>query len=196
MYPRCLTRRASLMLPVLLFACGEERQDFPTLRYGYLPQIRLNVARVDIQQRFIPSGRLPDVSQLSPARPVDAVYAMAEDRLAAVGTVGIAVFAINDASLVKHDDEITGRIAVELSIHAADGKRLGFAQAQVARQHTGHIDDLRETLYSLTKAMMDAMNVEFEYQLRRNLGPWLPPESAVPAPVQQRPLETSRPVGE
>jgi hypothetical protein len=189
MTTRGLTRRASLLLPLILAACGgEEREDFPTLRYTYLPPFRLNVATVRIDQRFVPSGIPPDVSQLDPDPPVDALRQMAQDRLVAVGTVDTAVFAITNASLTKQDDVITGQMTVELSIIAPDGERLGFARAQVSQQHTGHIDDLRATLYDMTKAMMDSMNVEFQYQLQRNLSQWLVTAPGMPPPIQAQPL--------
>lgn len=193
---RCLTRRASLLLPLIFAGCAEEQRDFAPLRYNYLPPIRLNVANVEIQQHFVPSGRPPDVSQLDPVRPLDALRAMAEDRLVAVGSVGTAVFAMTDASLIRQDDVISGRVAALLGIYRPDNTRAGFAQAQVSRQHTGHIDDLRATLYDMTRMMMDAMNVEFEYQLRRNLRDWLVSDSAVPAPVQQQPLQVPAREGE
>lgn len=186
---RGLTRRASLLLPLVLAACGgEPREDFPTLRFNYLPPFRLNVATIQIDQRFVPSGVPPDVSQLDPEPPIDALRQMAQDRLVAVGTVDTAVFSITNASLTREDDVITGQMTVELSIIAPDGQRLGFAQAQVARQHTGRVDDLRGTLYDMTKAMMDSMNVEFQYQLQRNLSQWLVTTAAVPPPVQAQPL--------
>ena len=189
MTARGLTRRASLLLPFILAACGgSERQEFPTLRYTYLPPFRLNVGNIQIDQRFVPSGVPPDVSQLDPDPPLDALRQMAQDRLAAVGTVNTAVFSITNASLTKRDDVITGQMTVQLSIIAPDGERLGFALAQVSRQHTGHIDDLRETLYDMTKAMMESMNTEFQYQLQRNLPQWLVTTSALPPPVQAQPL--------
>jgi hypothetical protein len=189
MTARGLTRRLSLLLPFVLAACGgEERTDFPALRYTYLPPFRLNVANVEIEQQFVPSGIPPDVSQLDPAPPVDALRQMAQDRLVAVGTANTAVFAITDASLSKEGDVITGQMTVELSIVGGDGGRLGFARAEVSRQRTGGTDDLRGTLYDLTKAMMDSMNVEFQYQLQRNLPQWLVRTSAVPPPVQAEPL--------
>ena len=46
-------------------------------------------------------------------------------------------------------------------------------------------------LYDMTKDMMDRMNVEFEYQVRRALSTWLVPAGAVQAPVQQQPLNTA-----
>jgi hypothetical protein len=182
MHASLLTRRASLLLPFVLAACGqEERTDFPPLRYQYLPPIRLNVASIDIQQRFYPSGARPDVTALDPVHPVEALRAMAEDRLQALGSAGQAVFGITNATLTKEEETITCALGVV---------RSGFAQAIASRQHTGPIDDLRGTLYDVTKAAMDAMNVEFEYQVRRNLEPWLLSSSAAPPPVQQQPLDT------
>lgn len=189
MTARGLTRRASLLLPLVLAGCGGERRtDFPALRYTYLPPFRLNVANIEIDQRFVPSGMRPDVSHLDPEPPVDALRQMAQDRLVAVGTVNTAVFAITNASLTKRGDVITGQMTVELSIVGPDGGRLGFARAEVSRQRTGGTDDLRATLYNFTKAMMDSMNVEFQYQLQRNLPDWVMTASAVLPPVQAQPL--------
>ncbi len=126
-----------------------------------------------------------------PVHPIDALRAMAEDRLQALGASGQAVFAITNASLIRQDDMITCALAAVLEIYPKPGLRSGFAQATVSRQHTGPVDDLRGTLYDITKATMDAMNVEFEYQVRRNLEPWLMPATSAPPPVQQQPLDTS-----
>ena len=60
MHASLLTRRASLLLPFVLAACGhKERADFPPLRYNYLPPIRLNVAAITVEERFYPSGVAP-----------------------------------------------------------------------------------------------------------------------------------------
>jgi hypothetical protein len=191
MHASRLTRRASLLLPFLLAACGGgERREFPPLRYNFLPPIRLNVASFDIQQRFYSSGVAPDITQLDPIHPAEALRAMADDRLQALGTSGQAVFAITNASLIRQADIITCALAVLLEIYPTPGYRSGFAQAVVSRQHTGPVDDLRGTLYDITKATMDAMNVEFEYQVRNNLQPWVLSASATPSPVQQQPLDT------
>ncbi|HUB12056.1 MAG TPA: hypothetical protein VMB34_08870 [Acetobacteraceae bacterium] len=186
-----LTRRASLLLPCLLAACGGGEQTFPPLRYNYLPPIRLNVAGISVEQRFYPSGLPPDITSQDPVHPVEAMHAMADDRLQAVGTSGQAVFAITNAALTKRGDVITCALAVELEIYPTPGVRSGFAQAVASRQHIGSVDDMAATLYDVTKNAMNALNVEFEYQVQRNLQPWLATTTAVQPPVQQQPLETA-----
>src|SRR3954454_8249204 len=88
---RMLSRRASLLLPLLIAACADRTpRTFPPLRYDYLTPLRLNVATIQIEQRFIPSGISPDISRLAPVPPVQALRSMAEDRLQAFGTSGQA----------------------------------------------------------------------------------------------------------
>ncbi len=107
-----LTRRTSLLLPLLLGGCGGgEERSYPPLRYDYLTPLGLNVATIRIEQRFVPSGVAPDVSQYDPAPPLRALRAMAEDRLQALGSAGQAVFVIQDASLVRHGDTLSGNLS-------------------------------------------------------------------------------------
>ncbi len=186
-----LTRRRALLLPLLLTACGGggEAPVFAPLRYDYLPPIPLNVATIEVQQRFIPAGVPPDVSGRDPVPPADALRAMAIDRIKAFGTSGRAVFAILDASLTRQGDVIHGAMAVSLTVFAADDTQGGFAEARVQRTRTGSIDNIRAALYELTTTMMDDMNVEFEFQVRHNLRDWLASTTAPDTPVQQAPLD-------
>jgi hypothetical protein len=189
-----LSRRFVLLLPVALAACGEEEPAaYDPLRYNYLPPIQLNVASIDVQQRFIPAGVAPDVSGLDPDPPIETLKAMANDRLQAFGTVNKAVFAILDASMARENDVVTGSFAVSLTILDDSGAQLGFAEARVQSRHTGQIDNIRGVLYEMTKAMMSDMNVEFEYQIRKNLKAWLTSDTAPPTPVEQTPLDGTAP---
>jgi hypothetical protein len=158
------------------------------LRYDYLTPLQLNVAAIQIEQRFVPSGAAPDVTQYDPVPPMRALRAMAEDRLQALGTAGNAVFAIQNASLARRRDTVSGNLSVELGIYPTPNTRAAFAQASVSGTFTGDLDDLPARLYDLTKSMMDRMNVEFEYQIRRSLGAWLLTAGAPQAPVEQQPL--------
>jgi hypothetical protein len=124
----------------------------------------------------------------APVPPLQALRAMAEDRLHAVGTSGQSVFVIQDASLVRHGDTISIHLSVELDIDTAPSTHAAFAQASVSGEFSGDLDDLPARLYDLTKDAMDRMNVEFEYQVRHSLGTWLLPAGAPQAPVEQQPL--------
>ncbi len=187
-----LTRRVVLLLPLAFAACGEQSAPvFEPLRYNYLPPIQLKVASIAIEQRFIPSGVPPDVSGQDPVPPIEALKAMANDRMLAFGTANKAVFAILDASLTRANDVVTGSMDVSLTIVSDTGAQLGFADARVQARHTGPIDDLQTILYDMTKAMMSNMNVEFEYQIRRNLNNWLTAGAAPDTPVEQAPLDQS-----
>jgi hypothetical protein len=189
-----LSRRAMLALPLLLAACGDDEAPqtpytFPPLRYDYLPPIQLNVASIDIQQRFIPAGVPPDVTSSDPVRPVDALKAMANDRLQALGTSGKAVFAIQDATLSRINDVVRGSMSVSLTVYNADNVQSGYATASVERSHSGLSGALSQTLYDMTKTMMDDMNVEFEYQVRQNLKDWLTTATSPNVPVEDTPLD-------
>jgi hypothetical protein len=189
-----LSRRAMLALPLLLAACGDDEAPetpnaFPPLRYDYLPPIQLNVASIDVQQRFIPAGVPPDVTASDPVRPVDALKAMANDRLQALGTTGKAVFAIQDATLSRINDVVRGSMSVSLTIYNGDNVQSGYAAANVERSHAGLSGSLSQALYDMTKSMMDDMNVEFEYQVRQNLKDWLTTATSPNVPVEDTPLD-------
>ncbi|MFL5279442.1 MAG: hypothetical protein ACJ8AW_00175 [Rhodopila sp.] len=190
-----LTRRCALLLPLVLAACGggEEEQAFEPLRFNYLPPIQLNVAKIDIEQRFVPAGVPPDVSSEDPVPPVAALRAMAADRLQAFGTANRAVFAILDASMMRTGDVISGTFAVSLTILDDNGAQRGFAEARVQARHGGRADNLRSVLYDMTKSMMNDMNIEFEYQIHRSLKSWLTSAVAPDTPVEQAPLDGSQP---
>ena len=197
--PPTLPRRAVLLLALPAAACAvapdrsSTPQAYPPLDFSYLLPLRLNVASIEIAQRFVPSGQPPDVSALDPIQPVAALRQMAEQRLKADGTAGRAAFLINDASMLRLGDMLTSTMSVELDIIAPDNTRAGYAQATVVRQRTGITGDLPAVLYQFTREMLDQMNIEFEYQVRRSLANWLLPSGALPGPVQAAPLSPEAP---
>lgn len=193
---RAITRRQALFVPLLatlaLAACGQNEapipHDFKPLTYNYLPVIHLSVGSIAVENHATVIAN--DFSSQSPVLPVDALTRMAEDRLSAGGNTGRALFVIDQASLVHTDTGLLGTFIVHLSIQDASGQDVGYAQAQVVRTYTGDLSDLQGTLYDMTKAMMDDMNVELELAIRRNLGNWLQSVSTAPAaaPVQTESL--------
>jgi len=185
-----IARRTALLLPVALAACvGDDapvRTSFPDLHYDYLTPLRLNVGTVEVVDG--PPGPL---DAQNPAPPGAALRRMAQDRIGAGGSTGRAVFTIDTATITRGGPGLSGIMAVHLDILGPESGRVAFAEARVFRGTAlPRRGDLRGTLYDLTRAMMDDMNVELEFQVRRNLRDWLQEATTAPAPapVQQQDL--------
>jgi hypothetical protein len=184
-----LARRSFLALPLAVAACGSDqplRTSFPALSFDYLLKLRLNVSDIELAPPP-PPGPLDD---LDPAPPAQALLQMARDRLVAGGSLGRGVFVIDQAQISRIPDGLDGALAVHLDVQTSEGTRAGFAEAKVSRRLVGIGEDLRGALYDITQQMMQDMNVEFEYQVRRTLRDWLQEATTAPAPasVQQEPL--------
>jgi hypothetical protein len=195
--------RRALLLPLFLAACGvwerpdRSSQSIEPLQYDHLTKLRLNVAVVDVEERFVPGGP-NDVSAKAPTPPVAALRRMAQDRLQAMGGNGRAVLIIKRASLIEARGSYEGAMDVELAVFGPEGGRVAYAEARVSRKQSSD-GPAREMLNQMVRQMMDAMNVELEYQARRNLRDWLlaadapaGPGAAVPAPVERQDLAPPR----
>ncbi len=189
-WPRRRLLASALLLPLALAACGTgdiAPMTFQRPNYDYLTKLRLNVASIDIDDSLPPPVDPRDVSRLSPIAPVDALRQMAQDRLSANGSTGRAVFVIDEASVIQNGDQFEGRMTVHLDITTSDGSRSGYAEARVSRIRTSTNSGpnaVRAALGELVNQMMTDMNVEFEFQIRRSLRPYLmeAPQAADPAP--------------
>jgi hypothetical protein len=193
-----MQRLIGLLITLLLAGCSTPQppHDYAPLSYAYLTKLHLSVASISIDDSWTPRGGVRDVSSLSPVQPIDALREMAQDRLVADGNSARAVFHIENASIIQiGGDRFDGHLDVMLDIYNAENIRTAYAEAQVSGAISGvgtGPEEVRQTLYTLTKQMMDDMNVEFEYQLKHALHDWLldnsPSSGAVPAPVQAQPL--------
>jgi len=199
---RSLGRRQALLAPLLgawlLASCDDDdtpppRTNFPPLTYNMLPVLRLSVGSLIVQNNapIVPN----DFGPQSPVLPTAALTEMADDRLQASGNSGSATFVIDQASIVRTDTGLVGNFVVHIDVQSADHQHVAYAQARVTRTYTGDIQDMRGTLYDMTKQMMDDMNVELEVQIRRTLPDWLQniSSSTTVAPVQSQSL-TSAPI--
>ena len=189
-------RRLTLLGPLALAACMDDvasQQEFAPFAFDYLAPLRLNVAEIGIQVATTPVAG--DLGVSAPVPPVAALRQMASDRIKPGGTSGRAVFTIGDASIVRESNGVVGSMAVELAIVLPDGSRPAYAQARVERRRSGLRGNLSGVLYELVRDMMNDMNVEFEYQVRRALHEWLQFAATAPSPdaVQQQDLAAPSP---
>ncbi len=177
-----MRRRWALLAPLVLAACTADAppRSFPPLRSDFLTPLPLNVGTLEIGEPPPPGA----LDAQSPAPPGPALKQMAQDRLSAGGRVGRAVFTIDEARVLRSGSGLDGVMAVHLEVLGADGARAGIAEARVTRRSTGvSRSELPGGLYDITRLMLADMNVEFEFQLRRSLQPWLQETTTAPAPA-------------
>ena len=196
-----MRRRHAIGFAILLLAGCAERVApvFEPLDFDYLTKIKLDVASVDIDDGWVPSGGAQQVGHLAPTRPTVALRNMAATRLLPGGSQGRAVFTIEDASIIRQRGTYVGRFAVRLDLFTADNQPNGTVSAQVdGRRPVSDDDDIsvRTDLDALVTRMMGGMNVEFEFQLRQALKAQLQttsPDAPTPGAVETQDLSPPTP---
>lgn len=200
-------RRAFLLLPFALGACAgppaTPQPDGPPISYAHLTQIRLDVSRIDIEDRMPNPGPNDAGRELRPS-PAEAVRIMGRDRLFAFGTEHRARFAVTRAQILRTRGQSGGgmfagdpgerllcQLTARLDILDGNDRRLGFAEASAERSRQVESSNAarRAGAESLLRATMFDLNTEFEFQVRRALRPYLVEGTAAPpAPVSREEL--------
>jgi hypothetical protein len=199
-----LARRTLLLaLPLAASACASGTPDaLPPLVTGYrhLTPIRLKVAEVEVLN---PGAATTRVDEPAPVRPEREMVRMAEERLVATGTEGQARFVVQTAEFRREPlagqggivglfsgdpgERLTVRLQGRLEILAPDGRRAGFVEAEARRQRTlpdgTSAADRRRAAEEVVRQSMDDLNVELEFQVRRNLREWLEEAGSAPVPI-------------
>jgi hypothetical protein len=190
-------RRAALLAPLVLGACATDGPaPLPPLVEGYahLTRLRLNVREVVVEAPQPGPARRLDPP--APVNPLVEMERMGRERLTAAGSAGRAVFAIEQASLTRErlsegsilfsgEERATVVLRGRLEVEGPEGAPGGFASAEVRRAATGPLDGTEASrAATLVRRAMEDMNVELEFQIRRNLRPFLvtaPPGPGVTA---------------
>jgi hypothetical protein len=175
-----LSRRSALLLPFLALGCAREDPviNLPDTPIGFrhLLPLRLNVAEISIPEANLPAGPTDFGAEL-PLPPPAAVRQMARDRLFAVGSAGQAIFGVTQAAVLRQRGAVACLLGCRLDVISALGGRLGFIEASARASMTLPDDVSPTTLRRAGEAVLrDALgklNVEFEFQARRNLRAWL-----------------------
>lgn len=127
---------------------------------------------------------------------------MAQDRLVAAGTENRARFLVQIAEFRRESlaarggvvgmftgdpgERLATRLQARLEVVGTDTRRVGFVEAEVRRQRTlpegATPAERRRAAEEILRQAMDDLNVEFEFQVRRNLRPWLADGSVAPVP--------------
>lgn len=168
-------RSLGLLGVVALAACaGDDPPPRPLdpIGYAFLTPLPLNVGTVEIA----PTNPPPVPGDLGPRlvpSAAEAVRIMGRDRLVAVGTAGQAVFSATRAAITSGGGGLTCVVACRIEIIDAAGAQAGFVTAEARASVSGAEASRPQAAERVLRRAMERLNVEFEFQLRRNLRPWL-----------------------
>ena len=191
-WARAATLMGSLLVLGVLTACETTAPQPPTpeLSYGDLPPIRLDVAKIEIVDDYLPPLKRPNVEHEFPISPSEAVQRWARDRLVAGGRERIARFVIRNAAVTEaalkkktglkglittdQSERYDGRIAVTLEIRSDRGFRDAFAEATSEHSRTipedASLNDREKVFFEITERLVRDLNAEIERQIAAHLG--------------------------
>lgn len=185
---------AAVAMILLLAGCqAPQRPAYPELTYGHLPQIRLNVAAIDVVEDYQPPLRAPNVEHLAPVPPGAAMARWGRERLQAIGTSGRARLLIQRASIVEVPLPLTsgvrgaltteqaelydGVLDATVEIFDAQGRSVAYARANAERRRTlaeGATLNQREQLwFEMTEGLLRDINGSLESSITRHLNEYL-----------------------
>ncbi|MBM3511031.1 MAG: hypothetical protein FJX61_12995 [Alphaproteobacteria bacterium] len=162
----------------------------PELTYAHLGPIRLDVARIEIVDDYLPPLRRPNVEHEFPIPPADAARRWVNDRLQAAGRQRTARFFIRTAAVVETKLDRRGGLAgafttdqserynatleVALEIRSESGQREAYVEARSENTRTvsekASINDRERVYFEMTEFLMKAVNAELEAQINQHFG--------------------------
>ena len=176
---------------LVLAACQAPASPPPleALTFSHLDPINLNVARIEIDERYVPPLKSPNVEHIFTTSPAKAMRQWAKDRLRLVGDAGVVRLVIRDASAVETKLEVrkglrgavtrdqSERYDVELDVVLEilddGGRQLAFANAEATRGQTVSEDisiyDREAAFLELVRLLIEDVNVQLEKNISQFL---------------------------
>lgn len=187
---------ASLLAVVfLLTGCAKELQKpgFSQISFAHLQPISLNVARIEVENRYVSPATRPNVEHEFPVSPAAVASNWARDRLRAVGQSGVARVVVRRASVVevplKRTTGVTGvftrdqserydaiiDMMVELRDAAGNVRVTAESTAKRSRSVSENVSLIeREKIwFEMTETMMSDLNTALENQVRIHMKEWI-----------------------
>jgi len=186
---------AAAILAGMLAACQSEppRPRYPEITFTELAPMRLDVARIDVVNEYVPPLKPPNIEQEFPVNIAAVAERWAHDRLRAVGSTGSARVVIKDASAVETDlrktpglkgmfttdqaSRFTSRVAMAVEVRNDHGFKDAAAEASATRTRTlpenATLNDRDQLFFDMTEAMMRDVDAELEKNIRAYMGRFL-----------------------
>lgn len=194
-FPAVLRRVAALLIVAFAVAsCATQPPpQFPELRFTHLPPITIGVAKIQIVDARNAASSGNHVEARMPRSPADAVRNWAQDRLQANGVSGVAIFTIEDASVVETNLKTTGGIKgaftndqaerydgrIRATLRLENVPRVTQAYADAAVEHSqtiaenATINDREQVWFDLTEALMKAFDPAMSTSIRQHLADYV-----------------------
>jgi len=169
-------------------------QRLPQMRFTDKPAINLAVAGVDVQSRYTPPLRAPNVDHRFPVSPEAALRQWAKDRLVPTGGgAAIARFIVLNGAAVEEKltrtqgvrgalttdqaERYSAKAEATIEIVDPSGRVLGQTEARVGLSRTipegATLNEREKHWYELTRDMMAQFDAEIEGAIRRYLVNWV-----------------------
>ena len=180
---------------VILSGCAKEVQKpgFPQISFAHLQPISLNVARVEVENRYVSPATRPNVEHEFPVSPAAAASNWGRDRLRAVGQSGTARVIVRRASVVevplKRSTGIKGAFTrdqserydaiIDMMVEVRDARGNVRVSAESTAKRSRSVsenislNEREKVWFSMTEAMMADLNTALENQIRIHMKEWL-----------------------
>lgn len=180
---------------LVLAGCATQvqRPGFPQISFAHLQPISLNVARIEVENRYVSPATRPNVEHEFPVSPAAVASNWGRDRLRAVGQTGTARVIVRRASVVevplKRSTGVKGAftrdqserydaiidMAVELRDANGDIRVTAESTAKRSRSVSENIslNDREKVWFEMTEAMMADLNTALENQIRIHMKEWI-----------------------
>ena len=162
---------------------------YPEITFAHLEPIKLDVARVEFVQEYVPPLAPPNVEHLFPVLPSAVARRWSDDRIEAAGIARHARVVLVDAAVTETALDIRRGVrglfwneqsarydaAVEVRIDILDdgGETLGQVRATARRSRTVPEDitlnQRDQVWFELTEALMTDLDAALESAIRRHL---------------------------
>jgi len=187
---------ASILAVVfLLTGCATEVQKpgFSQISVAHLQPISLNVARIEVENRYVSPATRPNVEHEFPVSPAAVASNWGRDRLRAVGQSGVARVVVRRASVVevplKRTTGVTGAftrdqserydaiIDMMVELRDADGNVRVTAESTAKRSRSVSenvsLIEREKIWFEMTETMMSDLNTALENQVRIHMKEWI-----------------------
>jgi hypothetical protein len=180
---------------IVVAGCAAEVQKpgFPQISFAHLQPISLNVARVEVENRYVSPAARPNVEHEFPVSPAAVAMNWGRDRLRTAGASGVARVVVRRASVVevplKRSEGVKGLFTrdqserydavidmmAEIRDKAGNVRVTVESTAKRSRTVSENISPIKreKVWFEMTEAMMSDLNMALENQMRIHMKDWI-----------------------